>query len=70
MEVLTLTTLFSVLFAVLFFALFLRTRQKAESCADQDSLIPFRGAESPLPPVVTPVEAPPADSKRPDVKTL
>lgn len=42
MEVLTLTTLFSVLFAVLFFALFMRTRQKSDSCAEQDSLIPFR----------------------------
>lgn len=49
MEVLTLTTLFSVLFAVLFFALFLRMRQKGDSCADQDSLIPFQGPDVPEP---------------------
>ena len=49
MEVLTLTTLFSVLFAVLFFALFLWVRRSGESTADQDSLIPFRG-DAILPP--------------------
>jgi hypothetical protein len=54
MEVLTLTTLFSVLFAVLFFALFLRARRNGESCADQDSLIPFRGDG--FPPVKQPAE--------------
>jgi hypothetical protein len=54
MEVLTLTTLFSVLFAVLFFALFLRVRRNGDSCADQDSLIPFRGDE--LRPVDLPAE--------------
>lgn len=47
MEVLTVTTLFSVLFAILFLVLFLRARQKSESCAEQDSLIPFRQFESP-----------------------
>ncbi len=46
MDVLYLTTLFSVLFAALFLVLFLRVRQKAESCADQDSLIPFRRFET------------------------
>ncbi|MEM9282635.1 MAG: hypothetical protein AAGA96_12475 [Verrucomicrobiota bacterium] len=42
MEVIVLTTLFSVLFAVLFLLLFLRSRQHAESCADQDALLPFK----------------------------
>ncbi len=42
MEVIVLTTLFSVLFAALFLLLFLRTRQNSDSCADQDALIPFR----------------------------
>ncbi|MEX2578983.1 MAG: hypothetical protein WD342_07990 [Verrucomicrobiales bacterium] len=43
MEVIFLTTLFSVLFAVFFLTLFLRMRQAGESCADQDALLPFRG---------------------------
>jgi hypothetical protein len=42
MEVLFLTTLFSVLFAILFLALFLRSRQDGRSCSDQDALLPFR----------------------------
>lgn len=42
MEVLFLTTLFSVLFAILFLLFFLRARQKSESCAQQDALLPFR----------------------------
>lgn len=42
MEVLFLTTLFSVLFAIFFLALFLRSRQGTRSCSDQDALLPFR----------------------------
>jgi hypothetical protein len=42
MEVLFLTTLFSVLFAIFFLALFLRSRQGGLSCSDQDALLPFR----------------------------
>jgi len=42
MEVIFLTTLFSIVFAIFFLLLFLRVRQKGDSCADQDSLIPFR----------------------------
>lgn len=42
MEVLFLTTLFSVLFAIFFLALFLRSRQGGGSCSDQDALLPFR----------------------------
>ena len=43
MEVLFLTTLFSVAFAILFLALFLRTRGNRRSCADQDALLPLVG---------------------------
>ncbi len=50
MEVLFLTTLFSVVFATLFLALFFRSRQGGRSCADQDALLPFRDEPSiPLP---------------------
>lgn len=42
MEVLFLTTLFSVLFAIFFLAMFLRSRQDSHSCSDQDALLPFR----------------------------
>ena len=42
MEVLFLTTLFSVLFAIFFLVLFLRSRQGGRSCSDQDALLPFR----------------------------
>lgn len=42
MEVLFLTTLFSVLFAIFFLALFFRSRQDGRSCSDQDALLPFR----------------------------
>ena len=42
MEVLFLTTLFSVLFAIFFLALFLRSRRGTRSCSDQDALLPFR----------------------------
>jgi len=45
MEVIFLTTLFSVLFAVLFLLLFLRVRQNGDSCADQDALLPFLDEE-------------------------
>lgn len=45
MEVIFLTTLFSVLFAVLFLLLFFRVRQNGESCADQDALLPFLDEE-------------------------
>lgn len=42
MEILVLTTFFSVLFAALFLILFLRTRQSnASSSIEQDSLIPL-----------------------------
>ena len=42
MEVLFLTTLFSVLFAIFFLALFLRSRRGVGSSSDQDALLPFR----------------------------
>ncbi len=45
MEVLFLTTLFSIAFAVLFLTLFLRTRGNRSSCADQDALLPLVGNE-------------------------
>lgn len=45
MEVIFLTTLFSVVFAILFLLFFLRMRQNEDSCADQDALIPFRDGE-------------------------
>jgi hypothetical protein len=45
MEVIVLTTFFSIFFAVLFLLLFLRVRQNGDSCADQDALIPFRDDE-------------------------
>lgn len=51
MEVIVLTTLFSVLFAIFFLLLFVRMRQNRDSCADQDSLIPFRGDELTRPPL-------------------
>ena len=41
MEVIFLTTLFSVLFAILFLLFFLRVRQDPDSCADRDALLPF-----------------------------
>ncbi|MEQ1840221.1 MAG: hypothetical protein ABL994_07430 [Verrucomicrobiales bacterium] len=43
MEVLFLTTLFSVVFAIFFLLLFFSSRQNRHSCSDQDALIPFRG---------------------------
>jgi hypothetical protein len=45
MEVLFLTTLFSVVFALFFLLLFFRSRQNRDSCTDQEALIPFRGDE-------------------------
>ena len=42
MEVLFLTTLFSVVFAIFFLLLFFSSRQNRHSCPDQDALIPFR----------------------------
>ncbi|MDF1657717.1 MAG: hypothetical protein P1U58_08895 [Verrucomicrobiales bacterium] len=45
MEVIFLTTLFSVVFAILFLLFFLRMRQNEDSCADQDALLPFRDGE-------------------------
>lgn len=51
MEVLFLTTLFSVLFAILFLVLFLRSRQDGRSCSDQDALLPFR--DEPVAPPLT-----------------
>ena len=45
MEVIVLTTLFSIIFAVLFLLLFLRLRQTQDSCAEQDALLPFRDDE-------------------------
>lgn len=53
MEVLFLTTLFSVAFAVLFLTLFLRTRGNRSSCADQDALLPLVGNDfsTPEPPL-------------------
>ena len=46
MEVLVLTTLFSVLFAILFLLLFLRSRRNADGCAERDALLPFEGDET------------------------
>jgi hypothetical protein len=43
MEVIFLTTLFSILFAILFLTFFLSSRRNADSSADEDSLLPFRG---------------------------
>lgn len=43
MEVLFLTTLFSVAFAIFFLTLFLRTRGNRGACADQDALLPLLG---------------------------
>ena len=51
MEVIVLTTLFSVLFAIFFLMLFVKMRQNPDSCADQDALIPFRGDELTRPPL-------------------
>lgn len=42
MEVLFLTTLFSVVFAIFFLVLFFNSRRNRQSCSDQDALIPFR----------------------------
>jgi hypothetical protein len=42
MEVLFLTTLFSVIFAIFFLVLFFSSRRNRHSCSDQDALIPFR----------------------------
>lgn len=50
MDVLFLTTLFSVVFAILFLLFFLRMRQNEDSCADQDALLPFRDDELDTPP--------------------
>lgn len=50
MDVLFLTTLFSVVFAILFLLFFLRMRQNEDSCADQDALLPFRDDELDAPP--------------------
>ncbi len=46
MEILALTTLFSVLFAILFLLLFLRSRKNGGGCADQDALLPFAGDDN------------------------
>jgi hypothetical protein len=54
MEVLFLTTLFSVLFAILFLVLFLRSRQDGRACSDQDALLPFRD-EPPAAPLTKPL---------------
>lgn len=51
MEVLFLTTLFSVLFAIFFLVLFLRSRQGGRSCSDQDALLPFR--DEPAAPILS-----------------
>lgn len=68
MEVLFLTTLFSVVFAIFFLLLFFSSRQNRHSCSDQDALIPFRddkpaalitSTTSPLPlinPTITPTD--------------
>lgn len=48
MEVIVLTTFFSVLFAILFLLFFLRVRQNGDACADQDALLPLLD-EDPLP---------------------
>lgn len=45
MEIIFLTTLFSVFFAALFLLLFFSVRKNRDSCADQDALIPFRDDE-------------------------
>jgi len=61
MEVLFLTTLFSVLFAIFFLALFLRTRQGGRSCADQDALLPFRDEAPTVPLSKQPMNRPSND---------
>ena len=65
MEVLFLTTLFSVVFAIFFLLLFFSSRQNRHSCPDQDALIPFRDVL----PAVPAVPAVPATAKpgQPDV---
>ena len=46
MEVIVLTTLFSVLFAAFFLLLFLRFRGKGSGCSDSDALLPFETEDS------------------------
>ncbi len=65
MEVIFLTTLFSVVFAILFLLFFLRMRQNQDSCADQDALLPFRDDELEIPkadPVILSTDMNPANS--------
>jgi hypothetical protein len=69
MEVLFLTTLFSVVFAIFFLVLFFSSRRNRHSCSDQDALIPFRddkpasavGKTTPLP---NPTSKPTEDDQR------
>gem|GEM_PF-816559 len=64
MEVILLTTLFSVLFAVFFLLLFLRTRTARSGSVEQDALLPFAGEfESQLRPSSVP--APGSDTPPP-----
>ena len=72
MEVLFLTTLFSVVFAILFLLLFFSSRQNRHSCSDQDALIPFRDdkpaalvATTTVPlPLINPTSNPTEDDQR------
>lgn len=56
MEVLFLTTLFSVVFAIFFLLLFFSSRQNRHSCPDQDALIPFRDDLPAVPATAKPVQ--------------
>lgn len=72
MEVLFLTTLFSVVFAILFLLLFFSSRQNRHSCSDQDALIPFRDDKpatpaivaAKIPPLTNPTSNPTEDDQR------
>jgi len=69
MEVLFLTTLFSVVFAIFFLVLFFSSRRNRHSCSDQDALIPFRddapaASVSKAPPLTNPICNPIEDDQR------
>lgn len=71
MEVIVLTTFFSVLFAILFLLLFFRVRQNGDSCADQDALLPFLDDEPETAPRATISDSSPSpftDANQPRIK--
>lgn len=66
MEVLLLTTLFSVVFAVLFLTLFLRDRQvRRFGGVERDALMPLDDGDAPLPVSGQTKESPPKDREQP-----